>query len=278
MKVSFIGAGNVGTAFGLYIKDHYDLTYYYSRTMASAMKAANKVGCQPSYDLSQLVQVSDMIFITTGDSQIDQVVTSLSHLDLNLSGKTFVHMSGAMTSDILSPLRDLGARTASMHPLQTFPNPDKGFENLGQAYFALEGDVEVLLPLVGVLGNSYFILDKDQKSKYHMAACIFSNYLVTLMAFGSQMLKDIGIDERAGLEAMMPLVHATLGNLVKLGPERALTGPIQRGDIQTLKAHMKTIEGLDLNLYKTLMAWTSDNLINDPNQQEMLKALWRQDD
>ncbi|MGB5793733.1 DUF2520 domain-containing protein, partial [Poseidonibacter sp.] len=134
---------------------------------------------------------------------------------------------------------------------------------------------EFLFDWLKDLGNSYFVLEGNQKSQYHMAACIFSNYLVTIMAFGSEMLKQIGIDEKQGLKAMLPLVQATLNNVMTLGPEAALTGPLKRGDLLTLENHMKNVEGLNLSLYQTLMAWTSENLIDDPNQVEMLKALWR---
>jgi predicted short-subunit dehydrogenase-like oxidoreductase (DUF2520 family) len=159
--------------------------------------------------------------------------------------------------------------------LQTFPSIEKGLQGLKNAYFAIEGEGDFIIPCLNSLGNPYFQLKADQKSQYHMAACIFSNYLVALMAFGSKMLEEISIDSNIGLKAMFPLVEATLNNIMTLGPKEALTGPIQRGDLITLEGHMKNIDGLDLELYKKLMAWTSENLVDDPNQKEMLKALWR---
>lgn len=275
MNISFIGAGKVGTAFGMYIKEIHQVLYYYSRTMASAMKASHKVGARPTNDLGLLIEASDVVIITTGDQNIQEAIKAIDGLKMDLAGKLFVHMSGALTSACFKALVDRGAKGASMHPLQTFPTPEKGLAHLKTAYFALEGACDLPKQWLQALGNPYFELRADQKSKYHMAACIFSNYMVTLMAFGSEMLAQVGIDEGQGLEAMMPLIEATLENTRSLGPRAALTGPIQRGDGLTLEKHMETIEGLDLSLYKTLMAWTSERMISDPGQQEMLKALWR---
>jgi predicted short-subunit dehydrogenase-like oxidoreductase (DUF2520 family) len=275
MKISFIGAGKVGTAFGLYLKPYHEILYYYSRHLKSAETSAEIVNSQSTISLQTLIEKSEVIFITTQDHNISEVVNQIEILEMDLKYKSFVHMSGALTSDILLPLKNLGARIASVHPLQTFPSIEKGYEGLKQAYFAIEGDGDFIKPWLDALKNPYFELKTSQKSQYHMAACIFSNYLVSLMAFGSKMLEAIHIDEEEGLKAMMPLIQATVDNVMVMGPKDALTGPIKRGDLSTLKGHMETVGDLDLELYKIFMAWTSEHLIDDPKQKEMLKALWR---
>ena len=275
MKISFIGAGKVGTAFGKYISGHHQILYYYSQSLKSSERAAEFVKAKATTSIKVLIEASEVIFITTQDKNISYVVDTIQELGLNLVNKHFVHMSGALTSEIFKPLKELGAWTASIHPLQTFPSIEKGLHGLKDAYFAIEGDGDFIKPCLKSLGNPYIELKAHQKSQYHMAACIFSNYLVSLMAYGSKMLKDIGIEEGVGLKAMFPLVEATMDNVMTLGPKKALTGPIQRGDLITLEGHMKSVGGLDLELYKSFMAWTSENLVDDPNQKEMLKALWR---
>ena len=272
MKVSFIGAGKVGTAIAKYIASTVEVNYFNSRNMSSAEKAADFVGCDTA-NLDVLVDASDVIFITVSDNSINEVSKQLS--SYQVTDKTFVHMSGALTSDELKELKEKGAKTCSMHPLQTFADTEKAVLDLKEAYFSLEGDLDVIEPLVKQLGNPYFVLNKEQKNKYHLSACIFSNYLVTLMNFGSRMMSSIGIEEKDGLKAMQPLIEATLSNIYLKGTEQALTGPIKRGDTKTLINHMTELEGLDLEAYQLLGQMTTNKLIMDHDKKSILDALWR---
>lgn len=274
MTLSFIGAGKVGTAVGMYFSSHAKVLYYLSHTEASAKRAAEYVGCLYTDNLEQLILASDIIFITTGDNAIEDVARRISTLDVALESKVFIHMSGALTTKILDALKVKGARVCSLHPLQTFSSVEQGFKDLEQAYFALEGD-ELITELIKEKGNEYFVLTQDQKTKYHLSACVFSNYLVTLLDYGSKLLGDIGINQDDGLQAMKPLIEATLKNIYNKGTQEALTGPIQRGDTRTLNAHMDALEGLDLDVYKLLGTLTTERLINDKNKKNVLDELWR---
>lgn len=274
MNISFIGAGKVGTAFSKYISRVHNVEYFYSKRHESAMSAASFSNCKATQDLKTLVESSDIIFITTNDGAIESVSQVLSDLDLDYKNKLFIHMSGALTSDCLKDLLDKGGHVSSLHPLQTFSSIEAAVYDLENTYFSVEGDVKII-DFVKTLGNPYFVLSKDQKTKYHLSACIFSNYLVTLMDFGTKMLKDIGIDEKDGLEAMKPLIDATLSNIHERGTEASLTGPIQRADTVTLEKHMSELEGLDLQVYRLLGKMTTDNLVMDKNKKSILDALWR---
>lgn len=272
MKVSFIGAGKVGKAMAMYIKSKVDVLYFFDLNKEEAKAAANWIGCltcQPD----ELVRSSDIIFITTSDNAIEKVAASLSAYDVN--GKTFVHMSGALTSEELISLKLKGAKTCSMHPLQTFSDSKKAVEDLKAAYFSLEGDDDQLIAIVESLGNPYFRLSKNQKNKYHLSACVFSNYLVTLMNYGSRLLESIGIEEQDGLQAMKPLIEATLSNVMTKGSIDALTGPIQRGDTKTLEKHMTELNGVDLEAYQLLGKMTTEQLIMDKDKKDVLNTLWR---
>lgn len=277
MNISFIGAGKVATAFGKYISDKVQVMYYYDLLKDAARNSAEYVGCEVA-DIDRLMNDSDVVFITTSDNAIESVAELIAARDIHVEEKTFVHMSGALTSEELSALKTKGANICSMHPLQTFSNIDKAVEDLKTAYFSIEGDETIPLALVERMGNPYFTLTKDQKNKYHLSACIFSNYLCTLMNYGSRMLKDIGIDEKNGLKAMKPLVEATLSNIMLKGTKEALTGPIQRGDTKTIARHMNELEGLDLKAYQLLGHMTTNELIMDDDKKRVLEALWREND
>ncbi len=266
MKISFIGAGKVGTAMGHYLKKDNEVVYYYSRTKESAIKASEYVGCSYTECINTLLNSSDIIFITTNDDMIKRVSDDLA--GYNVKEKVFIHMSGALSSDELLSLKKAGAITASMHPLLAFSDIDKAVKDLPTIYFSLEGDVEyVKLLLEGK--NKYFILSKEDKVLYHLSACIFSNYLVTLMNFGENILSQIGIED--GINAMKPLIEASLSNVYLKGTIDALTGPIKRGDINTLTKHISQLKGLNKDLYLLLGEYTSA-MIDD----EKLKSLWRE--
>ncbi|MDR5658708.1 DUF2520 domain-containing protein [Serpentinicella sp. ANB-PHB4] len=109
----------------------------------------------------------------------------------------------------------------------------------------MEGHYEKLEDIKNLLekcGNEYFTIDKDDKVLYHATACVVSNYLVTVMNVGTTLLKTIGIDEEKGFSALLPLIQGSLDNVKKFGPAKALTGPIARGDVNTIHHHLQEIE------------------------------------
>lgn len=272
MKVSFIGAGKVSTAFGKYIKNSgIEVLYYYSRNIDSSKKSAEYVGCSYTSDLEKLISNSEYIFITTFDDEIVNVAKNIIELKLDIKDKIFVHMSGALTSSILS---ELSQNVFSLHPLQSFSDIDKAVLDLDKTYFSLEGknNLNYIEKLLNKISNKYFILNEDQKIKYHLSACVFSNYLVTLMDFGMKLLEDIGINKDEGLLAMDPLIMATYSNIKKNSTKLALTGPIQRGDLNTLKKHLNQLDGIDLEVYKSLGKMTTERLV-DTNVE--IDKLWR---
>lgn len=275
MKISFIGAGKVGTAFGKYVSTQHEVVYYSSRTERSAILAADTVGCLWTNSLSELINASEIIFITTSDNAINSVCSEIAQLDVPLRQKHFVHMSGAMTTEVFQSLVHLGATCSSLHPLQTFSDVQHAVDDLKDAYLSLESNSNKLIPMIESMGNPYFTLTKEQKIKYHLSACVFSNYMVTLLNFGSRLLQDIGIEEKEGLQAMKPLIEATLKNVYDRGTTNALTGPIQRGDTETVMKHIQSLESLDLDVYKLLGQQTTKNLIEDQNKKDSLNKIWR---
>ncbi|HUP28373.1 MAG TPA: DUF2520 domain-containing protein, partial [Chloroflexia bacterium] len=158
-----------------------------------------------------------------------------------------VHCSGALSSTVLQPARDMGALTASFHPLQAFADLSAAIENLPGSTFALEGDealVSQLDVLVDLLGGTPLHLRAEDKILYHAAAAIASNYTVTLAALASDLLVREGIagDSNQALRYLMPLLHGTIQNLDSTGLPDALTGPIARGDTGTVAAHLAALD------------------------------------
>lgn len=246
MKIGFIGAGKVGTAFGSYLKQKgFQVVGYYSRTEISAQKAAEKSGSRVFYSIEQLVEAADLLFITTGDDDIASVAQQLAQSTCLRRDQLVLHMSGALPSTVLSPVKDFGCSVYSLHPLQSFADIDKAIQDLSNSYFSLEGDeeyIEILENILKTCGNRYFILKASQKTLYHAAACMLSNYLVTLVHNGLQLMEGMELDSGTAFEAMLPLVEGTIKNISLLGTKAALTGPIARQDIQTVAKQLEAVQ------------------------------------
>ena len=245
MRLGFIGAGKVGTALGIYFKEKgFELSGYYSRSADSCIQSAMRTQSNYYSNIGQIVAASDIIFITTSDDQIESVVKQLCEDCCLKPGQLIVHTSGALPSTILSPVKAFGCFVYSMHPLQAFADVDKSASDLSKTYFCVEGDEEKISVLEGILltcKNAYFKARPEQKILYHASACMLSNYLVTLIHNSLKLMNDIQIDNTTAFKAMLPLVNSTIQNVLDLGTKDALTGPISRGDIDTVKKQLEAI-------------------------------------
>ncbi len=246
MKIGFIGAGKVGTSFGKYLVDHsFFVEGYYSKTFSSAKKAAKVTKSNAYRNIYELTQKSDIIFITTNDDNIKSVCEEVANNEGFKNASLVGHMSGAHSSAILESAKNQNCSIFSLHPLQAFASIEKAVLDLESTVFSIEGDedrVSEITKLLDACGNNYFVLDAKDKTLYHIAACIVSNYSVTLMDFGLGVFDAIGIDREKGFRAILPLVNGSLENISKYGTASALTGPIARGDIDTITKHIDEIE------------------------------------
>lgn len=280
MKIGFIGAGKVGCAFGKYLKDNdFDVVGYYSRKFESAQKGAKEVEGIAFGNLQELLDLTQLIFITTPDDAIKKVADEISEYYNIKKGQIFVHMSGALSSKELNFLKQKGAYVYSLHPLQSFADIESAYESLKFTVFTLEGDKEKINILKDILkkcGNRYFTITEDLKGLYHASACVVSNYLVTLIDYGLKFYEIMGVDEELAIEAVYPLIKGTIENIRKLGPKKALTGPIKRGDVGTIVKHIESLESFApelLKLYKILGFETVKLTEGDNNKNKSILKL-----
>ncbi|MSU03057.1 DUF2520 domain-containing protein [Tissierella sp. DSM 105185] len=258
LKISFIGAGKVGISFGLYLKKYsYNLLGYYSRSFSSIVNAANITDSTAFKNLGDTIE-ADIIFITVNDDSIKEVANNISKLNIDYKDKIFVHMSGALSSSELEILKNESSSIISLHPIQTFTDVHTTVEKLKDTVFSIEGDnkgITVIKKVLDKCRNKYFILDKEQKPLYHAGACVVSNYLVTLLDYGFSILKHIGLSEELAINSFSPLIDSSINNIKNLGTKNSLTGPISRGDINTIRKHLDSFEVNDFKntlLYKEL--------------------------
>lgn len=254
MGIGFIGAGKVATAFGRYLHAHgIPISGYFDRHEKKVTHASQTTQSKAWSSAAEAADGCDILLITTRDDQISGVCRSLCQKKRISAHHLVGHMSGAHSSLILSEAVHQGAAIFSLHPLQAFADPEKALADLPHTYFSLEGDDNRLKAVEALLeqsGNPCFRIDPAHKPLYHLAACVLSNYLVTLMAEGLSALEKSGISPRKGFQAMRPLIEGTLANIAKTDPARALTGPIARGDTGTIAAHLTALDNHELKELK----------------------------
>ncbi|WP_436416443.1 Rossmann-like and DUF2520 domain-containing protein [Petrimonas sp.] len=246
MKIAFIGTGNVSTALGLYFKTKgFEIQGYYSRNHQSAEKAAQLTHSHPYISPEELINDSQMIWITTPDDQIEKVARQLSELPVpQKNEKLILHASGVHSLEILNPLKDKGYQTACAHPLLAFSNPVLAQQKLNNVWFGIEKTDEEnqqLTDFFNTCGNKTLSIDSDKKTLYHAAACVLSNYLVTLLNASYRMFEKSGVAKDDIQKATTPLLESVIDNLKDKNCADALTGPIKRGDEKTVSMHVESL-------------------------------------
>jgi predicted short-subunit dehydrogenase-like oxidoreductase (DUF2520 family) len=260
-KVAIVGAGKVGSVLARTLYScGYQLVGILSSTLESADKLATELGTLAGTKMADLVQNAQMILITTPDRCIGEVVEQIAKDNGFKSGQVVMHASGGLPVEILQPAREQGAFVGCMHPLQSFANKEHTSEILSGVYFALSGQDEMITQAKKMVedfgGRSFIILDKD-KALYHAAACIASNYTVSLMHWASQIYSRFGLSSEEASAALLPLLQGTVRNIREMGATQGLTGPISRGDSITVEAHLAALASKkEKNLYTHLGMYT----------------------
>ena len=240
--VTIIGAGPVGSALALALKKkEYQVRVVFSRKGKSAKALGQRI-LAPHARLRSTKRfgVEGIIFIAVPDDEIENVVHILSRSHEDFSRSIIFHTSGALSSKILSPLERKGATVGSFHPVQTFPKSKVTSGWLEDIWIGIEGDKKAVVAarrIVHDFAARSFVLSSRQKVLYHVAAVFSSNYFVTLLSVVEELGKRIHLPRRKLISIVEPLILQSLMNVKKSSAASALTGPIARGDVQTLKRH-----------------------------------------
>ncbi len=246
-KIVIVGAGKVGSALAVLLHEKgYQLVGIASRSRESADKAAKRLTPVPETNVvpQELTRKADVVFITTNDDAIQKVCTAVAKGGGFRKGQVVLHVSGSLPSSVLEAARAKGCFIGSMHPLQSFADVDMAIQRLHGAYFCLEGmkeATEEAQELALAMGGRIMTIKTGDKPIYHAAAVIASNFFVSIIDMSLRFYEAIGIDRKKGLEALMPLIEGSLANIRMLGPVKALTGPIARGDAKVIERHLEAI-------------------------------------
>ena len=244
-RVAVIGAGAVGAALAERLaKRGYAVEAVISRRRAQAQTLAEKVGAAVASDAPEALPAEvRLVFCCVPDDALSALAGTLAVLPHRWPACVVAHTSGAHTARALAPLAAQGAATMSFHPMQTFTRRT-GPEAFSGIYCGLEGNaraVEVGRCVAADLGAQSVVLEAASKVRYHLAASVASNFFVTLMALAGEILVDSGMEEATAQALLRPLVDSTWRRLAEESPEQALTGPILRGDVDTVAAHLSAL-------------------------------------
>lgn len=265
--VGFIGAGRVGTALASLLHARgVQIAGVSGRALTDARRMALAAGLEreAARERAETVALSSIVFLTVPDDMVGSLCQEVAEEGGWREGQGVVHCSGALPSDVLAPARERGALVASFHPLQAFATAEAAIAHMPGSAFAIEGDAPLVAELdrlANLLGGTALHLTPGEKTLYHAAAVIASNYTVTLAALASELLAREGIapDANIALRYLLPLLRGTVDNLDALGLPGALTGPIARGDAGTVSRHLHDLDGCapDLaHLYRHLARLT----------------------
>ncbi|MDZ7377190.1 MAG: DUF2520 domain-containing protein [candidate division KSB1 bacterium] len=245
--ITIIGLGRLGSALAHALHHwNYQIKAVIDSKLSIAASIAQAVKAETFGSKLPLPVAANMVFLCVPDDEIAPIAALLARSD----GKEFLpryafHCSGALTSDALTPLRQLGVHCASLHPIQSFAGKADDWQKLSNIFFGLEGDIEAVqkaIELVETIQSDWLIVPKENKVIYHIACTIASNYLVAMLIPAVKLLAQMSLPEHQILKLLRPLMETTLGNLTSQGIEAALSGPISRGDVHTIENHLKMLE------------------------------------
>jgi predicted short-subunit dehydrogenase-like oxidoreductase (DUF2520 family) len=155
-----------------------------------------------------------------------------------------VHTSGSAEPELIGNLQDVGLSGGTIHPLVPFSNPERGAELLRHAWIGVDGDDQARATsrrLAGHLGARTLDIPTGGKPIYHAAAVMSSNFPVVLAALAGDLLTSLGIPQRSAQMAVHSLMEGAVSNIGEAPPDEALTGPVARGDVETVMRHLAAL-------------------------------------
>lgn len=249
-SIGFIGAGRVGFTLGRYFfEKNLEISGYFSKTYQHACEAAAFTQSKAYKTIEELAEESSVIFITVPDSEIYNVYLQLK--EFNLKDKILCHCSGALSAEIFDGIESAGAYGFSVHPIFAINDKNHSYREIQKAYFTIEGNEEkipVIKEIFRKTGNSVQVIDAEDKHKYHTSLVMASNLVIGLYCIATQFLEGCGFSYASANEVLKPLFLNNAENICKNGCSDALTGPVDRNDLNTICEHLSALKSNDKSI------------------------------
>jgi predicted short-subunit dehydrogenase-like oxidoreductase (DUF2520 family) len=257
--VAVVGPGRMGLSLGsaLADSDGADALIYFGRSTEApphplfdgTVPASYRTGYGP------LPEETGLLILAVPDDVVHEVANHVARGGPSPPGCVALHLSGALSTDVLAPLRAVGYSVGSLHPLQTVADPWSGAERLRGCAYALAGEPAALMAgrrIVNALHGQPLVIPPALRPLYHASAVFASNYILAAAAVLARTLAEAGIDEDDAIAAVLPLMRGTMDNVEQLGFGAALTGPVARGDLDTVRLHLSRLSSGERSLYSAL--------------------------
>ena len=241
-RIGVVGAGRVGAVLAASLRGAgHEVVSVAGESDASRGRIADLLPGVSIDKPSAVARDCDLLLLTVPDDMLGNVVSVLADSGALHEGQYVVHTSGRHGLAILAPAIAVGARAIALHPAMTFTGTGVDLERLGGCTFGLTAEVEereVAAQLVADLGGDIMWVPETRRALYHAGLAHGANHLVTLVTEAMELLAAAGADDPAA--TLRPLLTAALDNALEHG-DAALTGPIVRGDLNTVRAHLDGI-------------------------------------
>ncbi|MFD9552494.1 Rossmann-like and DUF2520 domain-containing protein [Nocardia salmonicida] len=290
LTVGIVSAGRVGSALGVALERAGHVVFGVAAISdASVHRARTRLPEAQVLPIEQIAQRSELLLLAVPDAELAGLVRGLAGANVVRPGTIVVHTSGANGVAILEPLTNQGALGLAIHPAMTFTGHDEDIARLANACFGVTAADEVgyaiAQALVIEMGGEPVRVEENQRSLYHAALAHGSNHLVTVIVdavaalrrslSGPGLLGQPMVDDQPGglpERLLAPLASAALDNALRRG-QAALTGPVARGDVDAVAAHLAALDQFDHRLaeaYRANSLRTAELARTDPALLELL--------
>jgi predicted short-subunit dehydrogenase-like oxidoreductase (DUF2520 family) len=240
--IGIVGAGAVGTALGVALsRAGWPIHAVASRDAGRRERFRSLVDVTRVFaDPEPILDEVELIILAVPDDAVASLAGSLRMY----SGQAMIHTSGALGAEVLAPAMAAGTQIGAFHPLVAFADTERAVAALHGATVAIEGDDQLaamLADMAEAIGATPVRLTPGSKAAYHAAAVLAAGGFIALLDAIAELGRVAGLDEAGSLAIYGPLIEGTLGNAKALGIRAALTGPMTRGDVGTMEAHLATL-------------------------------------
>ncbi|WP_022873358.1 Rossmann-like and DUF2520 domain-containing protein [Nesterenkonia alba] len=240
LGVGIISAGRVGAVLGAALaKAGHRIVAAHAVSTASQERAENLLPGVPLVQIPEILRRCELVLLAVPDDSLEELVSGLAAAGHFQPGHLVIHTSGRYGTGVLQPARDAGAVVLAIHPAMTFTGLSLDLQRLTACACAVTAEEEVLpvaQALTVEMGAEPVIVAEEHRGRYHAALAHAANHVNTLTAQSTELLESAGIQDPA--RVLGPLMQASLDNALSSGAA-ALTGPVARGDIGTLREHLQ---------------------------------------
>lgn len=257
-KLFFVGPGRAGLALGqaLYDADVVAEIVYCGRRPEPPRHPLFDAGAaRYCFGLEPPAIETTAVFLSVPDDVIPEMAHALAGHGTAPPGCAAFHLSGALHTDVLAPLHARGYAVGSFHILQSLADPLRGAARIPGSFVSIAGEPSAIATarrLVQHLGSRTLAVPVARRPLYHAAAVMASSHVASLLALAARLMVRAGVTDEDALPALLPLARGNLENLAELGLSAALTGPVARGDVETVGLHLRALDAEEREIYRLL--------------------------